>query len=96
MLAFHGNQGTISPDMIECKRIIDEGETPYAGYTTKADIYSLGIIFWWLFAGEPPWNRKEMADDYVLANHVLHGEFKIPYGVKLSKEGLQFMLACCA
>ena len=75
MKAFHGNQGTISPDMLECRRIMEEGQTSYPGYTPKVDVYSLGIVFFWLLAGAPLFNRKIFPDDITLVKHVLHGEF---------------------
>ena len=71
MKAFHGNQGTISPDMLECKRLRDTktdlNETPFPGYNLKVDVYSLGIVFFWLVCGETPFNRKECETDTELA-----------------------------
>lgn len=76
-------------------RTREPGEPPYAGYTSKVDVYSLGIVFFWLIAGVPPFNRHDMHDDETFANKVLNGRFKIPADVEMSKEALQFILACC-
>lgn len=33
MKSFHGNQGTVAPDMLECKRITEPGKPEYQGYS---------------------------------------------------------------
>lgn len=81
--------------MYECMRSREAGEPPYLGYTAKVDVYSLGIVFFWLVAGVPPFNKAEVNDDLMLAKQVLRGKFRIPNGVQLSKEGLKLILACC-
>ena len=51
MKGFHGNKGTVSPDMLECKRVVKPGEPIYNGYSQKVDVWSLGACFYWMLTG---------------------------------------------
>lgn len=66
--------------MLECKRIDDTvvNSPRYPGYTAKVDVYSLGIVFFWILSGKPPFDSRLCDDDTEFANAVLNGEFTIP------------------
>ena len=47
----------------------------YKGYTAKVDVYSLGVVLYWLIAGVPPFNRHAVDSDTDMAKLVLKGQF---------------------
>ena len=51
MTLFLGNQGTIAPELFKCHW--KEIDTNFTGYTEKVDVYSLGVVFYWLVTGKP-------------------------------------------
>ena len=57
MQVFNGNQGTIAPEMFLCKLGLCQD-----GYTEKIDVYSLGVLFFWLICGSPLFDIKKVAD----------------------------------
>lgn len=80
--------------MLKKKQITQE---PYAGYTAKCDVYSLGVVFFWLIAGVPIFDRHSVETDTDMARLVLKGRFRLPKDLPaLSKEALDYIKACCA
>lgn len=60
-------------------------------YNHKADVWSLGIVFFELLAGFTPFTGLTRND---LKNNIENGDYKIPKTLKLSLRGLDF-LNCC-
>ena len=60
-------------------------------YNHKADVWSLGILFFELLSGFTPFTGRDRED---LKRNIEKGEYKLPKKIKLSLEGLHF-LNCC-
>ena len=59
MRGFYGNQGTITPEMLELRRVRQIGEPKPPGYNYKVDIWAIGSVFYWLLTGSPPFDKYE-------------------------------------
>ena len=57
-------------------------------YNEKADIYSIGVIMFYLLVGKPPFNAGDHLDLYTKVND---GAFSIPKVLKLSNECLKLL-----
>ena len=51
---------------------------PYTGYTAKVDVYELGVLFYWIIASVPPFDRHSVDTDTDMARLVLKGQFRLP------------------
>lgn len=60
-------------------------------YNHKADVWSIGCIFYELLTGFVPFTGKNYED---LKSNLANGNYYIPKTVQLSVEGLQFMSKC--
>lgn len=60
-------------------------------YNHKADVWSLGIVFFEMITGFTPFTGKDKND---LKNNLEKGIYKLPKKLKLSLSGLDF-LNCC-
>ena len=60
-------------------------------YNHKADVWSLGIIFFELLTGFMPFTGLNRED---LKKNLEKGEYKFPKKLKLSLEGLHFLNGC--
>lgn len=60
-------------------------------YNHKADVWSLGVIFFELLTGFTPFNGKDKAD---LKRNIERGQYGLPKNLKLSLEGLDFLNNC--
>ena len=70
----------MAPEVIHGKR-----------YNHKADVWSLGVVFFEMLTGFFPFNGSSKDD---LKRNLLKGDYKLPKKIKLSLEGLDF-LNCC-
>ena len=71
MRAFMGNRGTTPPEMF--KLMLHEEWPEFPGYTSKVDVYALGIIFFWMIVGCVPFDRHMVNSDIEFARLVLKG-----------------------
>ena len=60
-------------------------------YNHKADVWSLGILFFELLTGFTPFTGKDRED---LKKNLSNGVYKLPKKLKLSLEGLHFLNFC--
>lgn len=60
-------------------------------YTKKVDIWSLGTLLFQLLTGSHPFMGKDLKD---LGNKVNKGSYKIPAGIKLSHDCINFLDDC--
>lgn len=60
-------------------------------YNHKADVWSLGIIFFEMLTGFTPFNGKDKND---LKRNLERGIYKLPKTLKLSLQGLDFLNNC--
>ena len=60
-------------------------------YNKKADVWSLGIVFFELLTGFLPFPGKNLD---ALINKMDHGIYKLPKWVKISLNGLHFLNGC--
>jgi serine/threonine protein kinase len=60
-------------------------------YNHKADVWSLGIVFFEMLTGYTPFNGKNKEE--LIAN-MQKGAYKVPKKIRLSLSGLDF-LNCC-
>lgn len=57
-------------------------------YDHKADVWSLGCIFYEMLCGFPPFTGRNQRD---LTNNIAKGVYKFPKTLKISIEGLTFL-----
>ena len=60
-------------------------------YNHKADVWSLGIVFFELLTGFMPFQAKNKEE---LKRTLDFGEYKFPKKLKLSLQGLHFLNGC--
>lgn len=60
-------------------------------YNHKADVWSLGIIFFEMITGFMPFTGRDKKD---LSNNLAKGDYKFPKKLLISLQGLHF-LNCC-
>jgi serine/threonine protein kinase len=60
-------------------------------YTTKNDIWALGLIYYEMLFGKTPWDVKSMAD---LTNMPRTVPVKFPFNISISKMSKNFILGC--
>jgi serine/threonine-protein kinase ULK/ATG1 len=60
-------------------------------YNHKADVWSLGIVFFEMITGFAPFTGKDKAD---LKNNLEKGLYKLPKKLHLSLQGLDFINGC--
>ena len=60
-------------------------------YNHKADVWSLGIVFFEMIAGFTPFTGRDKAD---LKRNLERGSYGIPKSIKLSLSGLDFLNGC--
>mmetsp|Transcript_59727 Transcript_59727/g.82048 ORF Transcript_59727/g.82048 Transcript_59727/m.82048 type:complete len:117 (-) Transcript_59727:870-1220(-) len=60
-------------------------------YDHKADIWSLGALFYEMITGFTPFTGKNQND---LKRNLVKGEYSFPKTLKLSLEGLNFLNSC--
>ena len=60
-------------------------------YNHKADVWSLGIVYFEMLTGFTPFTGRDKTD---LKNNLENGQYKLPKKLQLSLQGLDF-LNCC-
>lgn len=60
-------------------------------YNHKADVWSLGIVFFEMLAGFTPFTGRDKAD---LKQNLQRGTYGLPKGIRLSLQGLDFLNGC--
>lgn len=63
-------------------------------YCSKADVWSIGCLYFQLLTGELPFNGKEISD---LRENIKKGEWKIPVkknNFKISKQCIEMLNSC--
>jgi serine/threonine protein kinase len=60
-------------------------------YNHKADVWSLGIVFFEMLVGFTPFTGKDKPD---LKRNLERGQYGLPKNIKLSLEGLDFLNGC--
>ena len=64
-------------------------------YSNKADIYSLGVCFYWMLYGKPPFNARNVVE---LKGVILRQDIQLPRQVngisELNEELIRKMLKC--
>jgi Ca2+-binding EF-hand superfamily protein len=60
-------------------------------YTTKCDIWSVGLIYYEMLFGKTPWPAKSQ---YELVNKIMEGKLKFPYNCNISQESHDFLKGC--
>ena len=79
-----GSPLTMDPRILKKYNLESPNNIPY---DEKIDIWSLGILSYYLFTGEKPFKSNNPQD---LMNEIEIGEIKIP--MNISKEGISFLL----
>ena len=60
-------------------------------YNHKADVWSLGIVFFEMLVGFTPFTGRDKPD---LKRNLERGQYGLPKNIKLSLEGLDFLNVC--
>jgi serine/threonine protein kinase len=60
-------------------------------YNHKADVWSLGIVFFEMIAGFTPFTGRDKPD---LKRNLETGSYGLPRSIRLSLEGLDFLNGC--
>ena len=60
-------------------------------YNHKADVWSMGIVFFELITGHTPFNGRDKED---LKRNLEKGAYKLPKRLKLSLQALDFINCC--
>ena len=60
-------------------------------YDHKADVWSLGCLYYEMLTGFPPFTGKSLSN---LQENIAKGIYQIPKTIKLSTEGLHFLNSC--
>jgi len=81
-----GSPLNMAPDILHA--LTDTNWRKNLRYNEKADIYSIGVIMFYMLIGKPPFNAADYKDLY---NKVNHGIFSIPKNLKLSWECIRLM-----
>lgn len=62
-------------------------------YTSKSDIWSLGLIYYEMLCGKTPWPARSERE---LLDHTRSIPLKFPYDVKISEQSKDFIKKCLA
>lgn len=81
-----GSPLNMAPDILHA--LTDNNWRKNLKYNEKADIYSIGVIMFYMLIGKPPFNAADYKDLY---NKVNSGIFSIPKNLKLSWECIRLM-----
>lgn len=60
-------------------------------YDHKADVWSLGCLFYEMLCGFPPFTGRNIQN---LQQNIKTGTYRIPKTIKLSLEGISFLNSC--
>ena len=60
-------------------------------YTTKSDVWSLGLIYYEMLFGKTPWPAKSQ---YQLITNIYKMPLKFPYNINLSERSEKFLKGC--
>ena len=92
MKGFYGNQGTVTPEMLQLRKVRKQGESKAPGYNYKVDVWAFGSIFYSLFTTKPPFDKydTERKSKFDLARAVMRGTWSLPerYRDAMSNEAL--------
>jgi serine/threonine protein kinase len=60
-------------------------------YDYKVDLWALGILFYQMLFGYPPFTGKDLYD---LGKNIRAGNYRIPKNIKMTLDGLDFLNRC--
>lgn len=73
-----GTPITMAPEILA-----SEGKT---SYSSKVDLFSIGIVFFWMIYGEPPWDPPTMKALHRCAHYASGENLRFPYDPQISED----------